>query len=72
MKRPLPKQYGKGMVPSGTAGAVALCCFIQESDIKNGEGVTYTHLGNKGEDFCFFKFRWIDFKNQGERLRGDI
>lgn len=37
MEKPLSKQWGKGMVSSGTADAAALCCFIQESDGKCGE-----------------------------------
>lgn len=43
------------MVPSGTADAAALCCFIQESDIKCGEvrGELYPPREQKGGFFFF-------------------
>lgn len=39
------------MVPSGSADAVALRCFVQGLNIKDGEiGVNYTHLESREED----------------------
>lgn len=54
------------MVPSGSADAAALCCFIQESDIKCGEvrGELYPPGEQRG-GFFFSKFRKTGFKNKG-------
>ena len=53
-----------------------LCAVSSRSQISNveKEGVNYTHLGNRGEDF-FSEFRKTGFKNEGtagENLRDGI
>lgn len=63
------------MVPSGTANAAALCCFIQESNINCGEvrGELYPPGEQRGGFFS--KFRKMGFKNEGtagENLRDGI